>query len=213
MVFSSKPTPYCKSTCPDNLMSTLSVCFGRRVKEASTLIRKPLTRETGGDRTATICPSSISSSFLQELLEQGAHYLFITSKDNLVWLALWHPPTQKEAWSWCSAMWDEPDCRPPPTIHHPSPSCHEKALSSRWSLPWQAGGTGSQLLIIRRFRSYLMIVYGDWQGVGWSVSGCIRSWQQVNLQSPCSSLSLKSPRKPLFPIPGLGHVSYLILTV
>ena len=36
-----------------------------------------------------------------------------------------------EAWSWCSAMWDEPDCRPPPTIHHPSPSCHEKALSSR----------------------------------------------------------------------------------
>ena len=131
---------------------------------------------------------------MQELLEQGAHIIFL-SLPRIIWCGSC-PLTPSHAKGGVVVVlrdvaqpWLQ---TPPQTIHHPSPPCHEKALSStsRWSLPWQGRGTGSQLLIIRRFRSYLMIVQGDWQGgVEWSVSGCIRIWQQVNLQclSVCHS--------------------------
>ena len=153
------------------------------------------------------------NQLLLELLERGAHYLFIISKDNLVSRPL-TPSHAKEAWWRCSAMWDNPDCSSRPTIHHPSPP----SPSQPPLLPWKSSlqvipalaSRGDRLAITDHsplpiiFDDHIRRLAGGWGG---QCQPVLEAGSSL-LHAP---LSLKSPRKPLFLIPCLGHVSYLIL--
>ena len=60
-------SPHCKMTCPDSLMSTLSVCFGRPVKGAQLWLGSCWLQKLGARATSTMWGSSnlswSSSSF------------------------------------------------------------------------------------------------------------------------------------------------------
>ena len=135
-------------------------------------------------------------------------YLFIIPR--IIWCrALWQPLPRKEAWSRCSAKWDDPDCRPqptkpstststwlqtstnhPPSEAHPSHSSAMKKLSPGDPCPGRQGGQA------RNYWSFAATDHIWWsytleigRGVGWSVSACIRSWQQ----SPCLPVTQITP--------------------
>ena len=136
--------------------------------------------------------------------------IFLSSPRIILCRGLWHPPTQRRRGGGAPrcgttliAALDQPSTIPAlPALPAPSPAM--KKLSPGDPCPGKPRGQA------RNYWSFAATDHIWWshteigRGVGWSVSACIRSW----LHAP---LSLKSPRKPLFLIPCLGHVSYLIL--